>query len=134
MARILTRCPVCEGDLKAVRLKCDCCGTVIENSFDFPDLLKLTREQMEFVEVFIRSRGNIKDVERELGISYPTVRAKLDQVIEMMAGGKVGLVGQKEIVAMEQAKQDVIQRLEKGEITPEMAIAELEKVKGGNLK
>lgn len=120
MIRVLTKCPVCEGHLKAVKLKCQDCGTVIENTFDFPLLMNLSREQLEFVEVFIKARGNIKDVERELGISYPTVRAKLDQVIELLEGPSKS----KNVPSGESAaqKKSVIDRLEKGEITPEEAI------------
>ena len=120
MIKVLTRCPVCEGHLKAVKLKCQSCGTVIENTFDFPKLMSLTREQLEFVEVFIKSRGNIKDVERELGISYPTVRAKLDQVIELLEGPSKSSVTRSE--AKLDKQKTVIEQLERGEITPEEAI------------
>ena len=120
MIRILTRCPVCEGSLKAVKLKCQDCGTVIENTFDFPALLSMPRENLEFVEVFLKCRGNIKDVERELGLSYPTVRAKLDQVIELLEGpSKISMQGK----ATSTTKQkDIVSQLERGEITPEEAL------------
>lgn len=120
MIKVLTKCPVCEGNLKAIKLKCHSCGTVIENTFDFPTLMSLSREQLEFVEVFIKSRGNIKDVERELGISYPTVRAKLDQVIELLEGPSRGTVNRSS--ANLDVKKDVIEKLERGDITPEEAI------------
>lgn len=129
MIKILTRCPVCEGSLKAVKLKCDTCSTVIENSFDFPKLMQLSKEQMDFVEVFIKSRGNIKDVEKELGISYPTVRAKLDQVIDLLQEG----IGSKLTRASEEEKnnrkEDILKLLEQGLMPVEAAIAELEKLK-----
>ncbi len=131
MIKILTQCPVCEGNLKAVKLKCDSCGTVIENSFDFPPLMKLTKEHMEFAEVFLRCRGNIKDVERELGISYPTVRAKLDQVIEALSDGRP----QKATAALSEKasslQEEILQRLEEGLITAEDAVEALENIKKG---
>ncbi len=119
MIRVLTKCPVCDGKLKAVKLSCQSCGTVIENTFDFPPLLGLSREQLEFVEVFIKSRGNIKDVEKELGISYPTVRAKLDQVIEALEADhpkkrRPGVKAEKQ--------KEVLDALERGEISPEEAM------------
>ncbi len=114
MINILTKCPVCEGNLKAVKLKCETCGTVIENSFDFPKLLQLSKEQLEFVIVFLKSRGNIKDVERELGISYPTVRAKLDQVVEIL-GDSIPSKNRN-------TREEILTKIESGEISPEEAV------------
>jgi hypothetical protein len=119
MIRVLTKCPVCNGKLKAVKLSCQSCGTVIENTFDFPPLLGLSREQLEFVEVFIKSRGNIKDVEKELSISYPTVRAKLDQVIEALEGNQPQT---KKAAAKTEKQKEIINALERGEISPEEAL------------
>lgn len=129
MINVLTKCPVCEHQLKAVKLHCQSCGTQIENTFDFPKLLQLSKEQLEFVEVFILSRGNIKDVEKALNISYPTVRAKLDQVIEVLGEGKSDLNTptvpdkKKSISAVE--KQQVLDLLESGEISAEEALLKL---------
>ncbi len=133
MIKILTRCPVCEGSLKAVKLKCDSCGTVIENSFGFPPLMQLSKEHMEFAEVFLRCRGNIKDVEKELGISYPTVRAKLDQVIESLSDGKpIKRDNPTEVANILQ--KDILLQLEEGLITAEEAVLSLEDIKKGGLQ
>jgi hypothetical protein len=129
MIKILTRCPVCEGSLKAVKLKCDTCSTVIENSFDFPKLMQLSKEQMDFVEIFIKSRGNIKDVEKELGISYPTVRAKLDQVIDLLQEGSVPKVTKASEIEKNNRQEDILKLLEQGLMPVEDAIVELEKLK-----
>lgn len=129
MIKILTRCPVCENALKAVRLNCDACGTTIENSFEFPPLMRLNRDQMEFAEVFIRCRGNIKDVEKELGISYPTVRSKLDQLIEELSGGAVHKPEPISADVADGKREAVLKQLEEGAITAEEAIAALEKLK-----
>ena len=140
MIHVLTKCPVCTHQLKAVKLTCQHCGTQIENTFDFPKIMHLTREQLEFVEVFIRCRGNIKDVEKELNISYPTVRTKLDQVIEVLGDPKETLSlsdkrkkGNEDKVDSKSAAEDslfrqsVLDQLEKGLITPDEAV---EKLKG----
>lgn len=134
MIKILTRCPVCEGCLKAVRLKCDSCGTVIENSFDFPPLMRLSKEHMEFAEVFLRSRGNIKDVEKELGISYPTVRAKLDQVIEALSDGSPVPKAQPPSPMTASQQDEILQQLEEGIITAEEAVVSLENITKGGLR
>lgn len=80
MYKVLTECPVCSQEMKITKLKCNYCSTIIENDFSFSKFEKLSKEQLNFVEVFLGCRGNIKDVEKELGISYPTVRSKLDEV------------------------------------------------------
>jgi hypothetical protein len=111
---VITRCPVCSSNLRATRLKCKGCGTVIENDFEFSKLAYLSNEQLRFIEVFIKCRGNIKEVEKELGISYPTVRAKLDEVI--------GALGYSVAKQREVNNKEVMDLLEKGEITAEQAI------------
>jgi hypothetical protein len=79
-------CPVCSTPLRVARLECDGCHTAIEGDFDRGRLGRLTREQLAFVEVFLECRGKIKDVEQRLGLSYPTVVSRLDQVVDAMGG------------------------------------------------
>ena len=81
---VVARCPICSQQLHVVRLECESCGTRMEGSFSLGRFHALAPEQLEFLEVFIRARGNFKDVERELGISYPTVRSRLDAVIRAL--------------------------------------------------
>jgi hypothetical protein len=113
--RLISRCPVCSGRLRAVRLKCSKCGTVIENEFELSRFESLGEDQVKFLETFVMCRGNIKDVERELGISYPTVRAKLDDVISALGYAVV------KKPVMESA--DIIDLLEKGEISADQAVS-----------
>lgn len=112
--KVISKCPVCGSKLKIAKLKCNKCGTVIENDFEFSKFEYLGEEQLNFMEVFLKCRGNIKDVEKELGISYPTVRAKLDEVVSSLGYTvvKKPTVGSKEILDM----------LEKGEISAEQAV------------
>jgi len=81
-------------------------------------LATLTQEQLFFIEIFLKSRGNIKEVEKELGISYPTVRGKLNDIVAVLGyAEKKSEVDERKVISM----------LEKGEITPEEA---LKKIKG----
>lgn len=73
-------CPVCSGPLHITRLQCNDCGSAIEGHFLLNRLSRLSHEQMNFLDAFIRNRGVIKDIEVDLGISYPTVKARLDEV------------------------------------------------------
>ena len=90
MARLVGSCPSCEHALAVRRLACPSCGVTVEGDFELGPLAKLNREQLGFVEVFLRARGKIKDVEGELGISYPTVVSRLDDVLVALgfAGGE----------------------------------------------
>lgn len=112
--RLIGKCPVCSGRLRAVRLKCGKCGTVIENEFELSKFEHLREDQLGFMETFIKCRGNIKDVEKELGVSYPTVRAKLDEVILALGYAVV------KKPAIESA--EIIDMLEKGEISADEAV------------
>ena len=84
MSEVLGQCPVCTGELVVVREECTHCGTALEGRFTLPRLLRLAPEQLRFVELFVRCRGVIRDMEQELGVSYPTVRSRLDDVINSL--------------------------------------------------
>lgn len=112
--KVLSRCPVCGSRMTVTSIKCSKCQTVIENNFTLSKFEYLDAEQLEFIELFLKSRGNIKDVEKELGISYPTVRAKLDDVIAALGY----TVSKKPAVSNE----DILESLEKGEITADQAV------------
>src|SRR5688500_14988287 len=78
------RCPVCTNVMTVTRLHCGECGTGVDGVFSLGRLQTLTPEQVQFVETFMRCKGKIKDVETELGISYPTVVARLNEVVRAM--------------------------------------------------
>ena len=85
MARdVISTCPVCEGELLISRLHCRSCGTALEGEFGVGRFGKLDREQLSLLESFLRSRGNLKEMERELGISYPTVRGRVDALVRAL--------------------------------------------------
>ncbi len=85
MARdVISTCPVCEGELAITRLHCRTCGTALEGEFGVGRFGRLSREQLTLLESFLRSRGNLKDLERELGISYPTVRGRIEALLRAL--------------------------------------------------
>src|SRR5660397_276100 len=81
---VLGSCPICDSELKVTELSCKRCGTKISGDFELCKFCQLDKEQKYFAEMFIKNRGNIKEIEKELGISYPTVRRLLDEVIESL--------------------------------------------------
>jgi hypothetical protein len=82
--RVLGKCPVCAKELTITRLNCPSCSTEIQGNFEPCAYCRLDPEQERLVSVFLKTRGNIREVERELGISYPTVRARLDEVVRAL--------------------------------------------------
>lgn len=112
---LLSDCPVCSKQLKITKLECDHCHTTIENEFELSTLASLSKEQLTFIEVFLKCRGNIKEVEKELGISYPTVRGKLDNIVTSL--------GYSSSKKPKPDRNKVILMLEQGEITAEEAIS-----------
>jgi hypothetical protein len=84
---VIATCPVCSGELAVTRLRCGTCGTTIEGEFGVGRFARLTREQTQVLESFLRSRGNLRDMERELQISYPTVRARVESVVRALGFG-----------------------------------------------
>ena len=74
---VISTCPVCASELAVTRLHCSTCGTTLEGDFSVGRFGRLNKEQMALLESFLRSRGNLREMERELGISYPTVRSRV---------------------------------------------------------
>ncbi len=102
MLKLLSNCPICGGELELVKLKCISCDLTLEGKLPTSRLASLSSDQQEFAEVFLLARGNIKEVERELGISYPTVRKKLEDVIQTL-----GVLLQR---AMRSTGEDVVEQ------------------------
>lgn len=115
-AQVLGRCPVCGSETKINRISCSECGTVIEGSFELCKFCRLSPEQKKFIEIFIKCRGNIKEVEKEMKISYPTVKNKLED-----AAFALGYKGNYEKTEGP-SKKEIIDRLNKGEITVDEAL------------
>ncbi len=119
------KCPVCGENLSITKLGCPKCTTAIEGDFQPCEFCRLPEEDLEFIKVFIKCRGNIKDVEKELGISYPTVRGKLDSAIR----GLGFEISTKETVKENEdkvnARNEILDQLSKGEISPKEATEKL---------
>jgi len=133
MARdVISTCPVCEGELAITRLHCRSCGTALEGEFGVGRFGRLSREQLTLLESFLRSRGNLKDLERELGISYPTVRGRIEALLRAL-----GLADGEEAATEEPIESDdadkrraILDQLARREISAEDA-AEALRALGG---
>ncbi len=114
-------CPVCGEKLIITKLGCPKCSTAIEGNFQPCEFCRLPEDDLNFVKVFIKCRGNIKDVEKEMGISYPTVRSKLDTVIKGLGFEVISKDSVKEKEQKESAKNEILELLSKGEISAKEA-------------
>ncbi len=118
---VIARCPICAESLRVVRLECESCGTRLEGSFSLGRFGALSPERLEFLGTFIRARGNFKDVERELGISYPTVRSRLDALIRAL-----GFTTDGEPDREAERRKEILRELAEGRIGPDDAAALIE--------
>jgi hypothetical protein len=84
---VISTCPVCASELAVTRLHCRSCGTTLEGDFSVGRFGRLNRDQLTLLESFLRSRGNLREMERELGISYPTVRSRVEALVRALGFG-----------------------------------------------
>ncbi len=122
-----TRCPVCSGALQVKTLECTECGTSLTGHFAACRFCQLEPEHLQFLEVFLRHRGMLSGVERELGISYPTARNKLDALL--LALGIMPAAIQQENGQISAQQQEILDMLEQGLITAEEAARKLRQLR-----
>ncbi len=111
------RCPACEGPLSVKVLGCEACGTEVHGLFLPNEFALLPKEHLDFLRLFVKTRGNLKEVERLLGISYPTVRARLDALLKALGY---------EAEERGEDRLEVLEALRRGEISVEEAVARLQ--------
>ena len=81
MKRIISKCPVCHGEMRILSLQCSDCTTELKGDFELSAFERLNSEQYEFLIAFLKSRGNMKEVQNDLQMSYPTAKKKLDELL-----------------------------------------------------
>lgn len=119
MTRMVVRCPSCEEALVATKLSCRACGTSLDGQFEIPALLQLSPQDLSFVSAFVRSSGSLKAMAQQLGISYPTVRNRLDEIVRQLEALEAGTA---------KKKHEILDALEAGKLTAKDAAEQLKKV------
>lgn len=114
-----SRCPVCHSELTVARLHCSSCDTSIEGRFTSGPFGHLSPEYVDFIVTFVRCEGKINRMEQELGLSYPTIRNRLHEVIRALGYEP----GKEDIVEISMEKRNaVLEELEAGKISAEEAM------------
>jgi hypothetical protein len=115
-------CPVCDERLALTRLTCPACSTELSGGFVSCEFCALSDEDRETLRVFLLSRGNMKDLERHLGVSYPTARARFDSLLT-----KIGLERPAQPPV---SRMELMEQVARGEIDVEAALARLDGEEG----
>jgi hypothetical protein len=120
-----TACPITGAPLTVTRLECETSGVTIEGRFKPNEFALLPEDNLEFLRIFVKVRGNLKEVERVLGLSYPTIRLRFEKLL-LALGYEVG-------PDLSEGRAEVLDLLERGEIEPDEAARRLQSLsrKGG---
>ena len=113
MGKLTGNCSYCGGELHIEKLRCKGCNIAIEGEIELPRLARLDSEDRDFIELFVTLSGSLKDMSKQLGISYPTVRNRLNRIIELLT---------QEISRDQMHRKEILDKLEKGKIKAEKAI------------
>ncbi|MCR3906572.1 MAG: DUF2089 domain-containing protein [Tenericutes bacterium] len=124
---VISMCPICKSDLRVAKLHCDHCDTSIEGSFTLSKFNYMETEKLYFIEIFIKNRGNIKAIEKELNISYPTVKKMLDDVIIALGYTPEAVDDDVEKDEPKVSKASILEKIEKGELSVADALGLLKK-------
>ena len=115
---IIGICPVCGKRLQATKLTCYSCNTEVTGDFQLSKFNYLTKEELIFVETFVCVQGNIKEMEKEYEVSYPTIKKTLDIIIQKLGHKSIGIDSKPKV-----DKSEVINKLKNGEVTAEEAVS-----------
>jgi hypothetical protein len=126
--KLPSKCPICGGEIAVTRLHCRECDTSLEGRFSSGAFSLLNSDQLAFVELFVRCEGKITRMEDELGLSYPTIRNRLHEVIRAL-GYEPGS-GEESGGLSDEERQGILDDLDKGRITAKQAMALLQE-RGG---
>jgi hypothetical protein len=112
MLKVPSICPICSGELRVEVVKCRHCNTTLQNQFGFSVFEKLNDEQTEFVLMFLRCEGSIKDMEKHFKVSYPTIKSRLQDIKKVL---------ELQEVKTAYSNMEILDMVSRGEITPEQA-------------
>jgi hypothetical protein len=116
MRKLLEKCPACAGELVVTQQTCRNCGTMVVGEFTPNIFSKLSPENLQFLELFVKNKGNVKEMEREIGMSYWTIRNRLNEIVEALGFENKDVEPVATEEALRQRRQDILARVDSGEI------------------
>jgi hypothetical protein len=124
MRKILEACPTCGGPLTITEVRCDRCATEVRSQYQPCPFCRLSPEQMNFVLLFVQNRGNLSDMEKALGVSYPTIRGKLDEIVRVTTATAVAPTTSEAA----DRRRDILAQIAAGKLAPADGLAALRDV------
>ena len=137
MQNMFDKCPACGGQIVIYECKCSQCHLQMRGEFRPGRFLNLSDDQLTFIQVFLSARGNLSEVERILGVSYPTIRNKLDEINQMLTHTnleaesiqpKDNSTHAVRTMSAEESRKQILQEVAEGKLSPVAAIEKLGKV------
>jgi hypothetical protein len=120
MSKLVTQCPACQGSLRVTRLSCSSCDLQLEGQFEIPGILSLDPGDLEFVLRFVRASGSLKEMARIEGKSYPTIRARLNEIIADLGDAPI---------PVEMKQNQILDAIASGEMTAAQGAQKLKELK-----
>lgn len=105
-------CPYCSQSMTVSRMTCHACGISIEGAFPAPRVANLPTEHQQFIEIFVLAGGNLKLIAEQAGVSYPTVRSRLDKVIDAL---------RQQIAATKEVRGTILDAVSEGKLAADEA-------------
>jgi hypothetical protein len=139
MQKLFNQCPACGNQLIITECKCPACQLQMRGEFQTGQLSSLSDETLTFIKVFLSARGNLTEVERVLGISYPTIRNKLDEINSILNRNNetiiipektTGSAAEKKATSTEDVRKDILQQVSDGRLSPAEAVQKLKDLQG----
>ncbi len=139
MIKLFEQCPACGGPLVITECRCSNCQLQMRGEFRVGVFSTLSEDQLTFVRVFLRARGNLSEVEKVLGVSYPTIRNKLDEINKTLDRAEASSAADPAKPAeapgakanpVEEARQAVLQQVASGRLSATEAVQKLRDLQG----
>jgi hypothetical protein len=139
MIKIFEQCPACGGPLVITECRCANCQLQLRGEFQLGSFSSLSEDQLTFVRVFLRARGNLSEAEKVLGVSYPTIRNKLDEINKALDRAESKAISAQEatdeatpeINPQEETRRAILQQVADGTLSAVQAVEKLRNLHGG---
>ncbi len=131
MIKLFEQCPACGGPLIVTECRCANCQLQLRGEFRLGLFSNLSEDQLTFITAFVRARGNLTELEKVLGVSYPTLRNKLDEINKALDRAEAIEKQAARPISPEQARRAILQQVAAGKVSATEALEQLRGMQGG---